>query len=741
MSNTKKIVSIVMAIAMIFNIFAIVATAAEPAANTADYAVDVAFSTPKLEVYPGETFTVTMTVGTNCYLGGLTLPIYFSNAVFETEGNVGLAGSFANYAKITSAVPVASAIVWPKKLNGSTVTTSLKKQYGAVMINAYADRNVGTEATVLDPAEQTITVEFKVAETAEVGSTGVIMLEGQALKTASASTNPMTAYAYKTSDVSVSADALVSMLNMTVDNAKLTFEVIDKPVAAPANLTELRAAIQATASILDSNASEYIQETWTRFYIAREAAKQLLAQASKLTVNDQENVDNTAAELRAAFAGLQLVADESDYTAIYEALEQVPSEYELKFYTEDSVNVLQLTVDNIPWNLPPNQQTDIDDYAELILKNIAALVPDESRGAVEAKITFDSYEGEAGDTVNVSVNLGTNYYVESLSIPVFFDNTYFELVPETVSFANSTLANAGWINYNLNPGDTIYTRTDPNDTTWSSIWANAATRAKYSALLFTWVQDSTVSETSLEADIDEAFVTFQLKVKANAPDGDAKVFLCESFIKDASYKGGIFFVTRDLDDSALNISATQPIGQTYVLTEAEATYVIGAELEAPTLVASAGSTTVIDKSMAGTYVVNGESAEINGFVYGLMTDLFDLAGFVEATNEGVVEVTPLDGFFSIGTGSLIEVVRDGAVYETYVVIIFGDINGDAAVDLIDATMADDYASYLGEDFNDFQLFASDIVDKGFTDLLDAVAIDSYANYYGDIDQVTGLFAE
>ena len=41
MSNTKKIVSIVMAIAMIFNIFAIVATAAEPAANTADYAVDV----------------------------------------------------------------------------------------------------------------------------------------------------------------------------------------------------------------------------------------------------------------------------------------------------------------------------------------------------------------------------------------------------------------------------------------------------------------------------------------------------------------------------------------------------------------------------------------------------------------------------------------------------------------------------------------------------------------------------
>ena len=413
----------------------------------------------------------------------------------------------------------------------------------------------------------------------------------------------------------------------------------------------------------------------------------------------------------------------------------------MKFYTEDSVNVLQLTVDNIPWNLPPNQQTDIDDYAELILKNIAALVPDESRGAVEAKITFDSYEGEAGDTVNVSVNLGTNYYVESLSIPVFFDNTYFELVPETVSFANSTLANAGWINYNLNPGDTIYTRTDPNDTTWSSIWANAATRAKYSALLFTWVQDSTVSETSLEADIDEAFVTFQIKVKANAPDGDAKVFLCESFIKDASYKGGIFFVTRDLDDSALNISATQPIGQTYVLTEAEATYVIGAELEAPTLVASAGSTTVIDKSMAGTYVVNGESAEINGFVYGLMTDLFDLAGFVEATNEGVVEVTPLDGFFSIGTGSLIEVVRDGAVYETYVVIIFGDINGDAAVDLIDATMADDYASYLGEDFNDFQLFASDIVDKGFTDLLDAVAIDSYANYYGDIDQVTGLFAE
>ncbi|MBE6774143.1 MAG: hypothetical protein E7544_07955 [Ruminococcaceae bacterium] len=741
MSNTKKIVSIVMAVAMIFNIFAIIATAADPAADPADYSVDVAFSTPKLEVYPGETFTVTMTVGTNCYLGGLTLPIYFSKSVFETEGNVELAGSLAGYASITSSVPVADAIVWPKKLNGSTVTTSLKKQYSAVMINAYADRNVGTQAAVLDPAEQTINVEFTVAETATVGSTGVIMLEGQALKSSSASTNPMTAYAYKTADISLTADALVSMLNMTVDNAKLTFEVIDKPVAAPADLAGLRAAIQATASVLDSNASQYIQETWTRFYNARTDAKELLAMASRLTVEDQERVDNAAAELTAAFKALELIQDESDYTSIYNALEKVPSEYELKFYTEASVNVLQLTIDNIPWNLTPDRQPDIDAYAELILTNIAALVPDESRAAAEAKITFDSYEGEAGDTVNVSVNLGTNYYVESLSIPVFFDNTYFELVPNTVSFANSTLAKNGWLNYNLNPGDAIYNRTDPNDTTWSPIWANEANRAKYSALLFTWVQDSTVCEDALEANIEEAFVTFQLKVKDNAPDGDAKVFLCESFIKDAAYKGGIFFVTRDLDASALNVSATQPVGQTYVLSEAEATYVIGAELEAPALVASAGSTTVIDKSMAGTYVINGVATEINGYVYGLMTDLFALDGFVEATNEGTVRVTPVDGFFSVGTGTLIEVVRDDVVYETYVVIIFGDINGDAAVDLIDATMADDYASYLGEDFNDFQLFASDIADKGFTDLLDAVAIDSYANYYGDIDQVTGMFTE
>lgn len=733
MSNSKKILSIVMAVAMMLNIFAVVGFAAGPAANESDYAVDVSFATPKLTAYPGETVTITMTVGTNCYFGGATLPVFYDKNVFAVEeDSAALTGSLATYASVTSADSASEAIVWPAKLNGNSVTATMKKQYGVCNVNAYGDRYVGTVAKVLDPAEEAITLTFKIADKATVGSTGMILLEPTALRTSDAMTNKMTAYAFKTSEVNGATPNIVSLLPVNVEGAKLEIEVVASPDSS-ADKTGLQAAYDECGQISDASASSYITSTWTPYFVARNNASEMLADTT-LTTADQDAIDAAALALREAFAGLKTAGETSDYSAIDEALAKAPSEYAQKFYTEESVNALNEVIANINWELPPTEQDVIDEYATIIENAIKNLVPDESRAKATVKLTFDKTDAEPGDEVEVKVFVGTNYAVETLEIPVFFDTNQFEFVADSLTF-DSTLAKSGYGDYNASPLAAIYSRRDKTDVTWEPFWALEA-NAKYKAILIDWYQDGEEGhETSLEADISEAFATFKLKVKDTATDGDAKAFLCESYVKDADCMGGIFFVARDLDLDATNISDVNPVGQTYDLTTYEASCTIAAT---PTLIASEGSDAVIDKDKAGTYVVKGESIEVTGFVYGLEEGLTSLDGFVEATHMGDVNVEKFNDS-EIGTGSIITVTKNDKTYETYIVIIFGDIDGDSYITASDGSDATLYGLGYGDDYDPYVYFAGDISVDEDINASDGSLMTLYYLGYNDIDQTTGEY--
>lgn len=131
-----------------------------------------------------------------------------------------------------------------------------------------------------------------------------------------------------------------------------------------------------------------------------------------------------------------------------------------------------------------------------------------------------------------------------------------------------------------------------------------------------------------------------------------------------------------------------------------------------------------------------------GCIYGLPPGLTSLAAFLQVpAGYSILYVpTPL-GF---GTGTFVNVVDDisGDIVESYSVIIFGDINGDASVDSMDAGTVVDYENYLidlNPDEDMVYLAANDINQDGEVDSLDAGLMVDYENYAIGIDQSTGLY--
>ena len=80
------------------------------------------------------------------------------------------------------------------------------------------------------------------------------------------------------------------------------------------------------------------------------------------------------------------------------------------------------------------------------------------------------------------------------------------------------------------------------------------------------------------------------------------------------------------------------------------------------------TTTVIDKE--------------NGFIYGLKEGIHDLESFVEYKGGTLQYIKTEYGF---GTGTIVNFIVNGEIYESYTIVIFGDLDGDGVIDTYDAT--------------------------------------------------------
>jgi subtilisin family serine protease len=140
---------------------------------------------------------------------------------------------------------------------------------------------------------------------------------------------------------------------------------------------------------------------------------------------------------------------------------------------------------------------------------------------------------------------------------------------------------------------------------------------------------------------------------------------------------------------------------------------------------------------------NGTNTVINKqklFIYGLTPSASSLDGIVEVTGGATLQTSNTGGS-SLGTGTIVNVMINGGIIETYKIIIFGDVNGDGNIDSIDAGKIVDIQNYMTswDPVADAAFYkAADVNGDGNIDSIDAGLLVDSQNYMAQIDQTTGL---
>jgi len=136
---------------------------------------------------------------------------------------------------------------------------------------------------------------------------------------------------------------------------------------------------------------------------------------------------------------------------------------------------------------------------------------------------------------------------------------------------------------------------------------------------------------------------------------------------------------------------------------------------------------------------------VNMLIYGLTTRVTSLDEYINIATGYELSYTHTENGF--GTGTVVTVVRtakktmSNSVVESYIVVIYGDVNGDANIDSIDAGLMVDYENYVvtwDPTADSAKLKAGDLNGDGSVDSIDAGLAVDYENYMVTIDQSSGL---
>lgn len=291
-----------------------------------------------------------------------------------------------------------------------------------------------------------------------------------------------------------------------------------------------------------------------------------------------------------------------------------------------------------------------------------------------ATITVSASETqvEVGATVTVTVAATTDYYAAATSVPVYYDTAAFDLVPDSVT-PSADLYGTG------------YTDTAINTTEAGCVMVAFIPKAGGTA--------KQLNNTTL--------FTFQLTAKANAQASPIATKADDQ--KTATNIGGKLYLGA-YSTADVNTATVTAVGQEFTLTNTAVT--IGSAA-APELVVTEGTTGYIDEARKYVYGVTAGDVATNYF---------------EATNGGTIEMVANDSGVKNGTGALLQLKgTDGAVLDTYTLIIFGDVNGDASVDATDSSIILQNVAGTSE-LTELQQFAGDVTADSVCDATDASII-------------------
>ena len=163
--------------------------------------------------------------------------------------------------------------------------------------------------------------------------------------------------------------------------------------------------------------------------------------------------------------------------------------------------------------------------------------------------------------------------------------------------------------------------------------------------------------------------------------------------------------------------------------------------EAPTLAVIDGTIGVIDTTRQDEYCdemgTGTGDATFTGYIYGVEPENGETVDAIfEVVGDGTMEIVANEAGSEAGTGTIVNVLDlDGNVVETYVLVIFGDVNGDGSVDTSDSgdiELHDNWGYEAGPDGMRmglaYQVFAGDIAVDGSVDTSDSGDIELHDNW-------------
>lgn len=278
---------------------------------------------------------------------------------------------------------------------------------------------------------------------------------------------------------------------------------------------------------------------------------------------------------------------------------------------------------------------------------------------------------KANDVLTITVKAMTDYNLGTLSVPVHFDATLFEYVAGSFTPATDVygaVANAQITQLDTSKAGVFKVSMYPDKRVAGAV-ANVYSTAKQ---LF----------------------TFQLKAKAEVTATKTIGLDIANDQKTATNYGEL--IASAFATSNVKLPQTE-VGQKMSGTNATIT---GSAPVLPAIQAKAGKTGVIDTTRR--------------YVYGI-TPGANVADYFEATNGGTLQIS------GNGTGATVKLMNGSTVVETYTVIIFGDVTGDALVDSNDAaTVMQKVAG--GIVLTDIQVFAADLDLNKLADANDVATI-------------------
>ena len=270
-------------------------------------------------------------------------------------------------------------------------------------------------------------------------------------------------------------------------------------------------------------------------------------------------------------------------------------------------------------------------------------------------------------------------------------------------------------NYGTGPIQFVLTNTDTSVAAIKSVTLGDAIPESYNATVSVSkakgkvmiIADTAGTGTIAAEEIDGVIATV---VYNYAGEGSAEIAIDDN-AKSATNVAGTLIAARMSDG---DLVTGDPItGQTVTVGDS---VIIGGAAEAPTLAVIDGTIGVIDTTRTSEYCdEDGNPVDegiFTGYIYGVEPEASETVDAIfEVVGDGELEIIANEAGSEAGTGTIVNVLDgNGDVVESYVLVIFGDVNGDGMVDGSDSFDVDLHDAWMYEAGSDgMRMYQADVM--------------------------------